>query len=39
MTMPAKDKCFLVAILDKHSSPNLIGIAMKQAIEKIIKIL
>ncbi|MFX0134032.1 MAG: V4R domain-containing protein [Candidatus Hodarchaeota archaeon] len=39
MTLPAKDKAFLVAILDKHSSPNLIGIAMKQAIEKILKAL
>ncbi len=39
MTMPAKDKAFLIAILDKHSSANLIGIAMKQAVDKILKVL
>ncbi|MFX1451886.1 MAG: V4R domain-containing protein [Promethearchaeota archaeon] len=39
MTMPAKNKAFLIAILDKHSSPNLIGIAMNQAVEKILKVL
>ncbi len=35
MVMPVDEKAFLAAILDKHSSPNLIGIAIKQACDKI----
>ncbi|MHA1378015.1 MAG: V4R domain-containing protein [Candidatus Helarchaeota archaeon] len=39
MVMPVEDKAFIAAILDKHSSPNLIGIAMKTACDKISKTL
>jgi len=39
MLMPVENKAFLAAILDKHSSPNLIGIAMKQACDKISNVL
>lgn len=39
MIMPIQNKGFLAAILDKNSSPNLIGIAMRSGTDKILKVL